>query len=333
MNFHLEFSPKQLLQKINHRHKLLLVGSCFTENIGDKLVAHKFSVLQNPNGILFNPVSVKEAVENYVANKIVGAGDLFYLNEAFHNWQHHSRFSGITKEEAVNKINASTSAAHSYLKEADFIVITLGSAWVYELTEKAANAKPGAVAANNHKAPADWFNRRLLSNNEAVELLNAMMVQLQNFNPAIKIIFTISPVRHLREGFIENNRSKATLINAVHLATETFENVFYFPAYELVIDDLRDYRFFAEDMVHPNYAATNYVWEKFVACCIDEPTQELMIAVNEINAAISHKPFNPTSAAHKKFQQANLAKIKALQSNYPYINFAKEQAFFNPEQI
>ncbi|MGG9964562.1 GSCFA domain-containing protein [Ferruginibacter sp. SUN106] len=333
MNFHLEFSPKQLLQKINHQHKLLLVGSCFTENIGDKLVAHKFSVLQNPNGILFNPVSVKEALENYIVNKIIKEEDLFYLNEAYHSWQHHSRFSGITKEEAVNKINASTNVAHSYLKKTDFVVITLGSAWVYELSEKAANAKQGAVAANNHKAPADWFNRRLLSNAEVTELLNEMIKQLQNFNPSIKVIFTISPVRHLREGFVENNRSKAALINAVHLVTETFADVFYFPAYELVIDDLRDYRFFAEDMVHPNYAATNYVWEKFVACCIDETTQELMIAINEINAAISHKPFNSTSEAHKKFQQTNLTKIKNLQNKHPYLSFAKEEEYFNPKQI
>ena len=328
MDFRLEFSPKQLAQKINHRHKLLLVGSCFTENIGDKLIAHKFSVLQNPNGILFNPVSVKEALENYIANKIIDDADLFYLNEAYHSWQHHSRFSGITKEDAVQKINASTAAAHNYLKETDFVVITFGSAWVYELTEKAAGAKPGAVAANNHKAPADWFNRRLLSNQEVIQLVNEMIRLLQHFNPGIKIIFTISPVRHLREGFIENNRSKAALINAVHLATENFENVFYFPAYELVIDDLRDYRFYAEDMVHPNYAATNYVWEKFVASCIDEASQELMTVINEINAAVNHKPFNSTSEAHKKFFAINLQKTKQLQEKYPYLDMNKEIKYF-----
>jgi hypothetical protein len=329
MDFHLAFSPKQLPQKIDHRHKLLLVGSCFTENIGDKLVAHKFAVLQNPNGILFNPVSVKEALGNYITNKIIGESELFYLNEGYHSWQHHSRFSGITAADAVTKINASTSAAHQYLKHADFLVITLGSAWVYELTEKAAGTTVGNVAANNHKAPADWFNRRLLSNQEVIDLLDDMILQLQQFNPAIKIIFTISPVRHLREGFVENNRSKAALINAVHLATEKFEHTFYFPAYELVIDDLRDYRFYAEDMVHPNYAATNYVWEKFVTACIDEPSQELMKLINEINAAVNHKPFNPASAAHKKFVQVNLDKIKSLQKKYPHLNFDKEEKYFN----
>jgi len=329
MNFHLDFTPKALPLTISHRDKLLLVGSCFTENIGDKLIAHKFRVLQNPNGILFNPVSVKEAIENYIANTVIDENNLFYLNEGYHSWQHHSRFSGVTAAEAVSKINASTQAAHQYLSTTDFMIITLGSAWVYELTDKAAHAQPGRVAANNHKAPADWFNRRLLKNDEVIAILNDTVVQLQKFNPSIKIIFTISPVRHLREGFVENNRSKAALINAVHQATAAFENVFYFPAYELVIDDLRDYRFYAEDMVHPNYAATNYVWEKFVAACIDAPAQQLMQQINEINAAINHKPFNPSSAAHQKFIQTNLGKIKELQAGHPYLDFTSEERYFN----
>jgi len=329
MDFHLAFSPKNIAQPINHQHQLLLIGSCFTENIGDKLIAHKFSVLQNPNGILFNPVSVKEAIENYIHNKMVTEEELFYLNEGYHSWQHHSRFSGTTASDAINKINASTAAAHQYLKQTNFVIITFGSAWVYELTNKAGNAIPGNVAANNHKAPADWFNRRLLSNEEVMTVISDIVSQLQQFNPGIRIIFTISPVRHLREGFIENNRSKAALINAVHSVIENAGNTFYFPAYELVIDDLRDYRFFAEDMVHPNYAATNYVWEKFVSSCIDESTQQLMKNINEINAAINHKPFNPASEAHKKFMQKNLEAVERMKAQFPHINLEREAAFFS----
>ncbi len=325
MDFHLEFTPKSFPVKIGHPQKLMLVGSCFTENIGDKLMAHKFSVLQNPNGILFNPVSVKDAFENYTSNKQITGDELFYLNEAWHSWQHHSRFSAVTKEEAVQKINDSTAQAHQYLKNADWLIITFGSAWVYQLTGNASNAVVGNVAANNHKAPANWFSRRLLSNGELQSVINTIVGQLQQFNPGIKIIFTISPVRHLREGFIENNRSKAALINCVHTAVEEFDNVFYFPAYELVIDDLRDYRFYAEDMVHPNYAATNYVWDKFVAACIDEPAQQLMQQINEINAAVHHKPFNPSSAAHKKFVQGILDKIELLQSQHPSVDFSAEK--------
>lgn len=328
MDFHLEFTPKPFPVTIRHPDKLMLAGSCFTENIGDKLLAHKFTVLQNPNGILFNPVSVKEAFENYINNKAIEADELFHLNEGYHSWQHHSRFSAVTTAEAVNKINTSTQQAHQYLKTADWLIITYGSAWVYELTAAAANATVGNVAANNHKAPASWFNRRLLSNKEVVEIVNTTVTQLQQCNPALKIIFTISPVRHLREGFIENNRSKAALIHAVHNATEQFNNVFYFPAYELVIDDLRDYRFFAEDMVHPNYAATNYVWEKFVAACIDAPSQELMKQINEINAAVNHKPFNESSAAHQTFKLKYWNILQSMQQKYPYMNLSNEINFF-----
>lgn len=328
MDFHSEFTPKPFAVNINHQQKLMLMGSCFTENIGEKLMAHKFAVLQNPNGILFNPVSVKEALENYITCKAVTTKDLFYLNEAYHSWQHHSRFSAVTQEESVIKINTSTQRAHAYLKSAEWLVITYGSAWVYELTGDAAGAKTGKVAANNHKAPAGWFNRRLLRNKELVEVVNTTIQQLQHFNPAIKIIFTISPVRHLREGFVENNRSKAALIHAVHNAAEQFENVFYFPAYELVIDDLRDYRFYAEDMVHPNYAATNYVWEKFIACCIDEPSQQLMKQINEINAAVNHKPFNETSAAHKAFKLKYWNILQSMQQKYPYMHLTEQINYF-----
>jgi hypothetical protein len=328
MDFRLAFTPKALPLQIHHQHKIFLTGSCFTENIGDKLAAHKFSVLQNPNGILFNPVSVKEALENYIADKVITESDLFYLNEGYHSWQHHSRFSGITPADAINKINTSTHAAHEYLKTTDFLIVTFGSAWVYELTEKAAGATIGTIAANNHKAPSDWFNRRLLSYDEVNAIVGNMIQQIQQFNPSIKVIFTISPVRHLREGFVENNRSKAALINAVHWATDKFTNVFYFPAYELVIDDLRDYRFFAEDMVHPNYAATNYVWEKFVGSCIDESSQQIMVIINEINAAINHKPFNPQSQAHKKFKLKYYNIIVEMQRKYPFLNLTEQLNYF-----
>lgn len=183
MNFHLEFIPKNFQATISHQHQLMLMGSCFTENIGDKLLAHKFPVLQNPNGILFNPVSVKEALENYITNKQITADDLFNLNEGYHSWQHHSRYSAVTPEEAVQKINSATLEAHQYLKKANWLIVTFGSAWVYELTANAANAQPGNVAANNHKAPSAWFNRRLLKNDELYAVIEQTIQPLQQFNP------------------------------------------------------------------------------------------------------------------------------------------------------
>ena len=321
MEFHLEFSPRPFDTRISHHQKLLLIGSCFTEQIGNKLSRHKFRVMENPNGILFNPISIARSVTSYINNKQYTEGDLFYQNECWNSWEHHSRFSNPDKQECLRLINGSQSGAHLFLKDAGWLLVTLGSAFVYELGNK-------EVVANCHKVPTDKFTKRLLCVEEVMFALRGMMKKLNVFNPGIKIIFTISPVRHLRDGFVENNRSKAILINAVQQLVENNAVAFYFPAYELVIDDLRDYRFYAEDMVHPNYAATNYVWEKFNVTCIDEPCRLLMKSINEINAAMQHKPFNPASAAHLKFLQNNSEKVKSLQLQYPYIDFGDEEIYF-----
>lgn len=320
MDFRSEFTPKPFATRIHYGDKLLLAGSCFTENMGDKLRHHKFDVLENPHGILFNPVSIGKAVTSYIENRRYTADDLFFENELWGSWDHHTRFSDITQEGCLQKINQSQEAAHIFLKEADWIVLTLGSAFVYE--------KEGSVVANCHKVPTDKFHRRLLGVEEVLATLDNLIHRLLMFNPQLHIVFTISPVRHLREGFIENNRSKAVLIQAVHHLVDKFNKLFYFPAYELVIDDLRDYRFYAEDMVHPNYQATNYVWEKFIAACIDEPTIALMKQINEIRAARQHKAFNPLSAAHQKFLQTYLDKTTALQQQYPMLDFGEELGYF-----
>jgi hypothetical protein len=320
MDFHAEFTPKPFAQRIRYGQKLLLAGSCFTENMGEKLRQHKFPVLENPHGILFNPVSIGKAVTSYIENKRYTADDLFFENELWGSWQHHTRFSDIAQAGCLDKINQSQAAAHAFLKGADWIVLTLGSAFVYE--------KDGAVVANCHKVPTDKFRRRLLTVEEVLATLDNLIHRLLMFNPRLHIVFTISPVRHLREGFVENNRSKAVLIQAVHHLVDKFNQLFYFPAYELVIDDLRDYRFFAEDMVHPNYQATNYVWEKFVQACIDGPTQALMQQIADIRTARHHKPFNPGSEAHRKFLKNYLDKTKALQQQYPGLDWTDELAYF-----
>jgi hypothetical protein len=331
MKFRFEFDIKKLPEPIMHWHKLLLIGSCFTENIGEKLDKYKFTTLQNPNGILFNPVSVAEALTNYIENNSISETDLFHYNEGWHSWKHHSRFSGIGANDAMQKINASTSKAHNFLKQADYVFITLGSAWIYTLTEKAINAKPGSVAANNHKAPADWFFRKLMTTDDTLHVLDNIIHRLFLFNNKAKIIFTISPVRHLREGVVENNRSKAALIQAVHQLVDKFDRLYYFPAYELVIDDLRDYRFYAEDLVHPNYFATQYVWEKLVDACMDETTKALLEEIHSINLAHKHKAFNATSEQHKKFLQSYLKKTEKLQEQHSYLDFKKEIEYFKSE--
>jgi hypothetical protein len=321
MDFHLEFKPKPFPQKINHRHRLLLIGSCFTENIGSKLKHVKFDVLQNPNGILFNPLSIVQAVNSYIDNIQYTAADLFYENESWNSWDHHSRFSHPDQHECLRINNESQHAAHQFLKTAEWILVTVGSAFVYELSN-------GSIVANCHKVPTDKFNKKLLTPAMIADSFAGMLESIFTFNPAAKIIFTISPVRHLRDGFVENNRSKASLIQAIHQLTDMDERLFYFPAYELVIDDLRDYRFYAEDMVHPNYAATNYVWEKFITTCIDEQSKELMKEINAINAAKNHKPFNPASEKHKIFLHTHLQKTMQLKKQFTHLNLEDEIEFF-----
>ena len=322
MEFRLEFTPKEFDVKINHSNQLFLAGSCFTEQIGAKLAQHKFQIIDNPHGILFNPISISKAISSYIQNKRYTESDLFFHNELWGSWDHHTKFSSIHQSECLNKINTSQEVAHQALKNADWLILTLGSSFAYQIDNE-------RVVANCHKVPTDKFEKKLYNATEIVDVLNQMLQDLKIFNPKLKIIFTISPVRHLRDGFVENNRSKANLISAVHQLTEKNQSVLYFPSYELIIDDLRDYRFFAEDMVHPNYAATNYVWEKFLATCIDEDSKQLMKEISIIRNARNHKPFNPESAQHQKFLSTNLEKVLKLKETHSYIDFSDEIEFFS----
>ncbi len=326
MNFRLEFTPKPFNQQINHADKIFLAGSCFTEQMGAKLAYFKFKTIENPHGILFNPVSIAQSIHSYIENKSYNAEDLFINNELWGSWDHHTRFSSIHQQECLQRINESQKNAHQFLKNADWLILTLGSSFVYELGKD-------RVVANCHKVPTDKFNKKLLHASEVSSHLVSMINELKSFNASLKIIFTISPVRHLRDGFIENNRSKANLIQAVHSSIDENNGIYYFPAYELIVDDLRDYRFFAEDMVHPNYSATNYVWDKFNIACIDAETQQLMKEIGFVKAARNHKPFNPDSNEHKKFCKLNIEKALDLQSRYPYLDFSEEIEYFQEKLI
>jgi GSCFA family len=332
MKFKLTLEATKSNVQISYQDKLMLIGSCFTENIGAKMQKHLFSVKENPHGILFNPVSVVNAISDYIQCKQYTETDLFEYNELFNSWHHHTRFSDISSDAALNKINQSIKEAHHFLKQANQFVITLGSAWLYCLTHNAPSHS-GLVVANNHKAPSNWFEKRLMLPKELTDLLQSIVHELQSFNSALQIIFTVSPVRHLREGLVENNRSKAVLIHAVHETIANTYGTYYFPSYEYVIDDLRDYRFYAEDLVHPNYAATQYVWEKWVESFYSEETQQIMKQVAELQLAMQHKPFNKGSKAHQQFLQNCLQKSEALAKLYPFLQLQETIAFFNGELV
>ena len=330
MQFQLPIQIKSPEARITYRDKIMLTGSCFTEHIGNTLSELKFSVLQNPNGILFDPRSVCSSLISYTENKKYKKEDLFLLNEVWNSWEHHSRFSNINDDECLKSINQSQQQGHIFLKEADWLIITLGSSFSYRLTTEAelGGLQDDNGVANCHRAPSQWFNKHLLTIDETISLLDNTYHRLKQFNSKLKIIFTISPVRHIRDGVIENNRSKARLIEAVHHMINKFPGLYYFPAYELVIDVLRDYRFYDIDMVHPNYPATEFVMEKFNESFIDDQSQQLMEEIKKIMIARKHKAFQPETNAHKTFLKTHLEKAKELQSKFSFLDFNDEIEYF-----
>ncbi len=311
-----------LSPQITYADRILLTGSCFTEHIHDRLAQHKFSVLGNPHGILFNPLSVASGLDSYIAGKQYTENDLFYLNELWNSWDHHTRFSHPDKQQALTLINSAQQAAANFIQQAGFVIITLGSAFQYYLKE---NNRP---VANNHRGPAQWFEKRLLETTYITDTLSHTLENLIHHNPGVQVLFTISPVRHIRDGVVDNNRSKARLLESVHTLCARYMQAHYFPAYELVIDVLRDYRFYDIDMVHPNYAATSFVWEQFADLCLTQETRVVMKEVLDITTARNHRPRFPATEAHRKFKADYTARIQSLISRYPFLNLQEELNYF-----
>jgi GSCFA family len=313
MQFHLSFPVAPLSAAIQYDHELLLMGSCFAEEIGEKLQEHRFNTLVNPHGILYNPLSITKALTSYLDGKVYTPEDLFQHNDLWNSWDHHSRFSALTPEATLDNIQRMQAAATQAIENADWLVITLGSAHAYILKEN------NRLVGNCHKVPAGNFYKRLLTVDEIVTALDNVMHRLFFRNRKINILFTVSPVRYIRDGVVENNLSKAILLQAVHHLVNKFNRLFYFPAYELVIDDLRDYRFYKEDMVHPNELAVNYVWEQVVKAGISPASQELLHSIAEINRAANHRSFNPESAQHQQFLRHYAAKVQQLMAAHPQL--------------
>ncbi len=322
MQLTLELNVPPIQKPIKYTNKIMLIGSCFTENMSERLLQHRFSVMSNPHGILFNPLSVASSIDSYVSNKQYTKGELFYLNELWNSWDHHTRFSHTDADTALAMINQSQKEAAAFVRDADYVIITLGSAFQYYLTEK------DKAVANNHRAPAQWFHKELLDIEMIVAAMDFSLDKLLSVNPGVQIIFTISPVRHIRDGVVDNNRSKARLIEAVHELCEKYKQAYYFPAYELIIDILRDYRYYDIDFVHPNYLATSFVWEQFVNACIDADTKTLMKDVLEISTARAHRTRFPDTEAHRKFKASYVQKIEELQKKFPFLNLEEELKYF-----
>jgi len=322
MEFQLPIQIDTLPQPIAYPDKIMLTGSCFTEHIGNALRDWKFDTLQNPNGILFDPASVASSIIAYMDGRPYEEKDLVYFNELWQSWQHHSQFSHMDKGSALQGMNDSLSRAHVFLKEAKWLIITLGSAFSYRLVEN------GMPVANCHRAPGQTFRKHLMTIEEINTALDGCLYRLFQFNPSLQVIFTVSPVRHIRDGVVENNRSKARLIESVHHLVNKFGRLYYFPAYELVIDVLRDYRFYDIDMVHPNYPATQFVLEQFTRHYIDKGSQSIIEEVKRIVTARRHKPFQPSTQAHKRFLQDHLQRAEELAQRFPFLDLREELEYF-----
>lgn len=322
MDFKLDYKISSLPAPISVDDSILLTGSCFAENMHQKFELYKFDSACNPNGILFNPMSIANSLNSYCETKMNLDPLLFEHDGIWHSWWHHGSFMGLSKAELEMKINKANKQAHKRLNNAQWLIITWGSAYVYELQSNK------LLVANCHKVPSGKFIKRLLSVDEITHVYAGLLDKIYRFNPNLKIMFSISPVRYTKDGLHENNLSKATLLLALQQLQNSKPALVYFPAYEIVNDELRDYRFFEQDWVHPNKLAINYVWQRFTETCLTPETLHYLKAVEPIIQARQHRPIHENSIAHKQFKIDFLKKTEALQKKYPGINLKEEIVFF-----
>ena len=305
---------KETKNRINYNSKLVLLGSCFSKNIGNKLTYFKFQTHQNPFGILFHPKAIENLITNAINKKEYVSKDLIFQDERWHSFDAHSNLSSSNQEILLKKLNSSVQATNKKLKKATHIIITLGTSWVYRSIET------DAVVANCHKIPQKKFSKELLSIVEINKSLKTIISLLKSINKDINVLFTVSPIRHLKDGFIENTQSKSHLIAAIHNIVDC-KNVSYFPSYEIMMDELRDYRFYSEDMIHPNKIAINYIWEKFNETWFEENTGSIMKKIELIQKGMAHKPFDKNSEKHQNFLQNLESKKEKIRTQFPFINF------------
>ncbi|WP_127018535.1 GSCFA domain-containing protein [Flagellimonas beolgyonensis] len=310
---------------IDYESEVLLLGSCFSENIGNKLDYFKFRTIQNPFGILFHPLALENLVQRSLQNQRFQPDEVFEQEGIWRCFDAHSDVRSDDQKLEVELLNQRLRLARQGLENASHIIFTFGTAWVYE------HVATKKMVANCHKVPQKEFHKKLLSVETVTTSLNNMVDMVQKANPKAQIIFTVSPVRHLKDGFVENQQSKAHLIAAIHQmlssrapASRTGrleEDLHYFPSYEILMDELRDYRFYERDMVHPNALAVEYIWERFKNVWISSDSYPIMDEVEAVQKGLMHRPFNPGSEAHEKFKTSLRSKITYLQERYPFMKF------------
>ena len=313
--------------KMGYRHKSMMIGSCFAENIGLYLQEYCLPVMLNPFGILYNPFSIASCLEQLMTRKTFTEQDLIFSNGLYHSFSHHSRFSGTDSGMVLEKINSQTVEALNYLSDATHLFITFGTSWVFQ------HRQSGGVVSNCHKLPAATFNHNRLSVNQITEIWVPVIEQLKRINPKLQLVFTVSPIRHLKDGAHANQLSKSTLLIAIDSLISIYGNdrISYFPSYEIVLDELRDYRFYSTDMTHLSEPAIDFIREKFVETMLDYEAQSIMNEVGKLLQALKHKPFNPRDREYISFIETQITKIDQLQIKYPFMDFKSITKIF-PEK-
>ncbi|MFC6876238.1 GSCFA domain-containing protein [Flavobacterium myungsuense] len=316
MNFTTKVSIPESHAPIDYNSKIVSLGSCFSENMAEKFEYFKFKNTVNPFGIIFNPVSIEKLVSRVINEAKFTENDVFFYNERWHCYEVHSDLSTNDKEGFLENLNAILQFTHQQLTQSSHIIITYGTSWIYRLKSN------NEVVANCHKVPQNQFNKEILSIESIEESIQNTVNLIRKLNPDCQFIFTISPVRHIKDGFVENQRSKSHLISAIHqILNLKSQGLNYFPSYEILMDELRDYRFYAQDLLHPNETAIAYIWERFTEAWISKLTHETMVEVQSIQKCLAHRPFNSSSESHIKFKKKLEEKITKLAIEYPLITF------------
>ena len=293
--------------------KIYATGSCFAENIAQKITDLRLPIVCNPFGIIFNPLSIAKSLDYHLQNHTFQQEELFLSEDLFRHFDVHSRLAHPDATQALNLINTTNRVGAEQLKQATHLIVTFGTAYVYEHTSTK------QIVANNHKLPPALFSKKLLSVEQIVTCWETLLKNILSINPNLIVVFTISPVRHWRDGVVENNVSKSILIQSVYQLTNNISQRFYFPAYELMMDDLRDYRFYNNDMLHPNAIAIDYIWNSFLETCTDSVLQLCKAELEPLIIAAQHKSVFPDTATHQKFKAGMLAKVQQFKTKWPTI--------------
>ena len=311
MQFHTEINIKPLEKTIRYADGLLFLGSCFADEVGGICRGLGFDALVNPFGVLYNPASIAQVVERLHNGKPFSHDDVIAVGEGqYCTFSHNTAFWNESENALLEQVNEGLDRSHKHFLKSKWVVLSLGTSWVFH------NKETQQVVANCHKLPANQFEREFLTMEQSTALLSALIKQ----HPDKQFIFTVSPLRHLKDGLHENQLSKAALLLAVNQVCKQFENVHYFPAYEILLDELRDYRFYKEDMVHPTDQAVRYIWERFVDFAIDPKEKPAMQAAAELRQMLHHRPMFPESESYRKFELLREQRISEMKRNYPNIN-------------